>query len=77
MQDFADGKLAYNTFSPVFKPNGGNVVNMGNITANSLLLQGNKVVLDADTNWDKEHNDVKFGIIKAGNINLQGNEVYV
>ncbi|ENQ6634315.1 hypothetical protein ACEQH1_001625, partial [Campylobacter lari] len=43
----------------------------------NVTLQGNKVVLDADANWDKEHNDVKFGIIKAGNINLQGNEVYV
>ncbi|EHZ4886147.1 filamentous hemagglutinin N-terminal domain-containing protein, partial [Campylobacter lari] len=43
MQDFADGKLAYNTFSPIFKPNGGNVVNMGNINANNVLLIGNKV----------------------------------
>ncbi|WP_410688724.1 filamentous hemagglutinin N-terminal domain-containing protein [Campylobacter lari] len=65
-------------FSPIFKPQkAGNVVNMGNINANSLLFQGNKVLLDADTSWDKEHNGVKFGIIKAGNINLQGNEVYV
>ncbi|EGO4877809.1 hypothetical protein ITY58_001469, partial [Campylobacter lari] len=77
MQDFADGKLAYNTFSPVFKPNGGNVVNMGNINANSLLFQGNKVLLAADTKYDSEHKGVKFGIIKAGNITLQGNEVYV
>ncbi|HEC1751221.1 TPA: filamentous hemagglutinin N-terminal domain-containing protein [Campylobacter lari] len=32
-------------FSPVFKPNpkGGNVVNMGNINANNVLLIGNKV----------------------------------
>ncbi|MCV3431930.1 filamentous hemagglutinin N-terminal domain-containing protein, partial [Campylobacter lari] len=67
------------TFSPVFKPNskGGNVVNMGDITANSLLLQGNKVLLAADTKYDPEYKKVKFGIIKAGNINLQGNEVYV
>ncbi|EAK9945372.1 filamentous hemagglutinin N-terminal domain-containing protein, partial [Campylobacter lari] len=77
MQDFADGKLAYNTFSPVFKPNGGNVVNMGTINAKNVVLQGNKVVLDADTNWDKEHNGIKFGKVNAENINLQGNEVYV
>ncbi|MCV3397639.1 filamentous hemagglutinin N-terminal domain-containing protein, partial [Campylobacter sp. RKI_CA19_01116] len=64
-------------FSPVFKPNGGNVVNMGNITANSLLLQGNKVLLEADTKYDPEYKGVKFGKIKAGNITLQGNEVYV
>ncbi|EAK0980526.1 filamentous hemagglutinin N-terminal domain-containing protein [Campylobacter lari] len=44
MQEFADGKLAYNTFSPVFKPHkAGNVVNMGNINANDVLLIGNKV----------------------------------
>ncbi|EAJ1254510.1 filamentous hemagglutinin N-terminal domain-containing protein [Campylobacter lari] len=64
-------------FSPLFKPNGGNVVNMGNINANSLLLQGKKVFLDTDTNWDKEHNGVKFGIIKAKNITLEGKDVYV
>ncbi|EAH6869650.1 filamentous hemagglutinin N-terminal domain-containing protein [Campylobacter lari] len=65
-------------FSPVFKPQkAGNVVNMGNITANSLLLQGNKVLLDADTSWDKEHNGIKFGKVKARNITLQGSEVHV
>ncbi|MCV3451541.1 filamentous hemagglutinin N-terminal domain-containing protein, partial [Campylobacter lari] len=66
MQDFADGKLAYNTFSPVFKPNGGNVVNMGNINANNVLLIGNKV-------------DVQGG--KIGNANstthLVGKNVYI
>ncbi|MCV3388349.1 hypothetical protein L8U00_07700, partial [Campylobacter sp. IFREMER_LSEM_CL2256] len=77
MQEFADGKLAFNTFSPVFKPNGGNVVNMGNINAKNVTLQGNKVVLDADTNWDKEHNGIKFGKVNAENINLEGNEVYI
>ncbi|HEC1793336.1 TPA: filamentous hemagglutinin N-terminal domain-containing protein, partial [Campylobacter lari] len=74
MQKFDDGL----TFSPVFKPQkAGNVVNMGNINANDVTLQGNKVVLDADTNWDKEHNGIKFGKVNAENINLQGNEVYV
>ncbi|EAI8625134.1 filamentous hemagglutinin N-terminal domain-containing protein, partial [Campylobacter lari] len=77
MQAFADGKLAYNTFSPVFKPNGGNVVNMGNITANSLLLQGNKVMLSADTSWDEEKKNIKLNQITADNIDLKGNEVYV
>ncbi|EGK8010778.1 filamentous hemagglutinin N-terminal domain-containing protein, partial [Campylobacter lari] len=41
MKSFEDGLR----FSPVFKPkpNGGNVVNMGNINANNVLLIGNKV----------------------------------
>ncbi|WP_151899168.1 filamentous hemagglutinin N-terminal domain-containing protein [Campylobacter armoricus] len=79
MNKFA--KLSFNdglSFSPVFKPQkAGNVVNMGNINADSLLFQGNKILLDADTNWDKEHNGVKFGIIKARNITLEGDEVHV
>ncbi|MCR8683872.1 filamentous hemagglutinin N-terminal domain-containing protein [Campylobacter sp. LMG 17559] len=65
-------------FSPVFKPHkAGNVVNMGNINAKNVTLQGNKVMLSADTNWDKEHNGIKFGKVNAENINLEGNEVYV
>ncbi|WP_259443230.1 two-partner secretion domain-containing protein [Campylobacter peloridis] len=32
-----------NSFSPVFKPNSGNVINMGNINANDVLLIGHKV----------------------------------
>ncbi|EAK0979655.1 filamentous hemagglutinin N-terminal domain-containing protein [Campylobacter lari] len=67
MQEFADGKLAYNTFSPVFKPHkAGNVVNMGNINANDVLLIGNKV-------------DIQGG--KLGNekskTHLVGNKVFV
>ncbi|AJC86380.1 two-partner secretion domain-containing protein [Campylobacter sp. RM16704] len=55
------------TFSPVFKPNKlGNVVNMGNIKANNVLLIGNKV-------------DIQGG--KLGNANstthLVGNNVYI
>ncbi|ELP9121023.1 hypothetical protein QTU61_001605 [Campylobacter lari] len=77
MQAFADGKLAYNTFSPVFKPNGGNVVNMGTINAQNVTLQGNKVMLSADTSWDDKNNKIKFNQITADNIDLKGNEVYV
>ncbi|EGK7515082.1 filamentous hemagglutinin N-terminal domain-containing protein [Campylobacter lari] len=77
MQDFADGKLAYNTFSPVFKPNGGNVVNMGTIDAKNVTLQGNKVMLSADTSWDDKNNKIKYNQITADNIDLKGNEVYV
>ncbi|AJC86631.1 two-partner secretion domain-containing protein [Campylobacter sp. RM16704] len=55
------------TFSPVFKPNKlGNVVNMGNINADKVLLIGNKV-------------DIQGG--KLGNVNstthLVGNNVYI
>ncbi|MCR8709092.1 hypothetical protein CAMP5063_08185, partial [Campylobacter sp. RM5063] len=77
MQEFADGKLAYNTFSPVFKPNGGNVVNMGTINAKNITLQGNKVMLSADTSWDDKNNKIKLNQITADNIDLKGNEVYV
>ncbi|WP_412097400.1 filamentous hemagglutinin N-terminal domain-containing protein [Campylobacter lari] len=73
MQEFADGKytngkvIDYTTFSPVFKPSkAGNVVNMGNINANDVLLIGNKV-------------DVQGG--KIGNANstthLVGKNVYI
>ncbi|QOQ99279.1 filamentous hemagglutinin N-terminal domain-containing protein [Campylobacter lari] len=65
------------SFSPVFKPQkAGNVVNMGNINAQNVTLQGNKVVLDADTSWDDKMKN-QTGIISANEINLQGNEVYV
>ncbi|MBT0821056.1 filamentous hemagglutinin N-terminal domain-containing protein [Campylobacter lari] len=42
-QHFEEFKAQGAAFSPVFKPNGGNVVNMGNINANNVLLIGNKV----------------------------------
>ncbi|EAJ0326546.1 filamentous hemagglutinin N-terminal domain-containing protein [Campylobacter lari] len=65
------------SFSPVFKPNkAGNVVNMGNINAKNITLQGNKVMLSADTSWDDKMKN-QTGIISANEINLQGNEVYV
>ncbi|MCV3483449.1 hypothetical protein L8X36_07970, partial [Campylobacter sp. CNRCH_2014_0184h] len=65
-------------FSPVFKPHkAGNVVNMGNINAQNVTLQGNKVMLSADTSWDDKNNKIKFNQITADNIDLQGNEVYM
>ncbi|EAK0980522.1 filamentous hemagglutinin N-terminal domain-containing protein [Campylobacter lari] len=73
MQEFADGKLAYNTFSPVFKPHkAGNVVNMGNINANDVLLIGNKVLMQGYFNTK----DKTFNQVTAKNIHLVGNEVH-
>ncbi|QOQ88891.1 filamentous hemagglutinin N-terminal domain-containing protein [Campylobacter peloridis] len=62
-----------NSFSPVFKPNGGNVVNMGGILdVKNITFQGNKVILNANTNYTEKD---KF--ISANNITLEGKEVYV
>ncbi|EAK9954200.1 filamentous hemagglutinin N-terminal domain-containing protein [Campylobacter lari] len=63
MKNFNDGL----SFSPIFKPHkAGNVVNMGNINANNVLLIGNKV-------------DIQGG--KLGNekskTHLVGNKVFV
>ncbi|MBT0825378.1 filamentous hemagglutinin N-terminal domain-containing protein, partial [Campylobacter lari] len=63
MKNFNDGL----SFSPIFKPQkAGNVVNMGNINANNVLLIGNKV-------------DIQSG--KVGNKNstthLVGKNVYI
>ncbi|EAK0980519.1 filamentous hemagglutinin N-terminal domain-containing protein, partial [Campylobacter lari] len=58
-------------FSPKIKPNSGNVVNLGKINAtNSITLQGNKIVLEAD--FDKG----SLNKIEANELNLKGNEVY-
>ncbi|EPH5337355.1 filamentous hemagglutinin N-terminal domain-containing protein [Campylobacter lari] len=74
LKSFEDGL----SFSPVFKPNkAGNVVNMGNINAKNVTLQGNKVMLSADTSWDDKNNKIKFNQITADNIDLKGNEIYV
>ncbi len=77
MQNFANGNLNYNTFSPVFKPNSGNVVNLGGeITAQSVTFQGNKVLSNAYSDFDQDtENHPKK--ISASEINLQGNEIYV
>ncbi|MBX1885857.1 hypothetical protein I9P32_02565, partial [Campylobacter peloridis] len=61
-----------NSFSPVFKANSGNVINMGNINANDVTLQGNKIVLEAG--FDKNGN---FNKITTDSLDLKGNEVYV
>ncbi|AJC85529.1 two-partner secretion domain-containing protein [Campylobacter sp. RM16704] len=67
MNNFNDGL----SFSPVFKPNKlGNVVNMGNIKADNITLQGNKVVLGSEN-----YNNINK--VMAKNIKLEGNEVYV
>ncbi|HEC1752089.1 TPA: filamentous hemagglutinin N-terminal domain-containing protein, partial [Campylobacter lari] len=79
MWKFADMKTLEQglSFSPIFKPHkAGNVVNMGNINAQNVTLQGNKVMLSADTSWDDKMKN-QTGIISANEINLQGNEVYV
>ncbi|HFP7737289.1 two-partner secretion domain-containing protein [Campylobacter lari] len=74
LKSFEDGL----SFSPVFKPNkAGNVVNMGTINAKNVTLQGNKVMLSADTSWDDKNNKIKFNQITADNIDLKGNEIYV
>ncbi|MFG5099718.1 two-partner secretion domain-containing protein [Campylobacter lari] len=74
LKSFEDGL----SFSPVFKPNkAGDVVNMGNINAKNITLQGNKVMLSADTSWDDKNNKIKFNQITADNIDLKGNEIYV
>ncbi|HEB7535165.1 TPA: filamentous hemagglutinin N-terminal domain-containing protein, partial [Campylobacter coli] len=77
MKNFANGNLDYNTFSPVFKPNSGNVVNLGGeITAQSVTFQGNKVLSNAYSDFDQDtENHPKK--ISASEINLQGNEIYV
>ncbi|TXE78933.1 filamentous hemagglutinin N-terminal domain-containing protein, partial [Campylobacter peloridis] len=69
MKTFNDG-LA---FSPVFKANKlGNVVNMGNINAKNVTLQGNKIVLEVG--FDENS---KFNKITTDSLNLKSNEVYV
>lgn len=50
---------------------------MGTINAKNVTLQGNKVMLSADTSWDDKNNKIKFNQITADNIDLKGNEIYV
>ncbi|MCV3425683.1 filamentous hemagglutinin N-terminal domain-containing protein [Campylobacter lari] len=86
MQAFADMKTLEQgaAFSPVFKPQkAGNVVNMGNINANNVLLIGNKVDVQGG-NINGMHNEGVGGdALKnpSGNtaekIHLVGNEVYI
>ncbi|AJC86024.1 two-partner secretion domain-containing protein [Campylobacter sp. RM16704] len=61
MNNFNDGL----SFSPVFKPSkAGNVVNMGNINADKVLLIGNKV-------------DIQGGKLGNSTTHLVGNNVYI
>ncbi|VEJ05983.1 hemagglutination domain protein [Campylobacter lari] len=77
-QHFEEFKAQGASFSPIFKSHkAGNVVNMGNISAKNVTLQGNKVMLSADTSWDKKNNKIKLNQITADSIDLKGNEVYV
>ncbi|MBX2079356.1 hypothetical protein I9T54_07440, partial [Campylobacter peloridis] len=82
MQAFANMKTFEQgaSFSPVFKPNpkGGNVINMGNINANDVLLIGNKVLIQGYLNTkDKTFNQIKaIDEGKKANIHLVGNEIY-
>ncbi|AJC91541.1 filamentous hemagglutinin N-terminal domain-containing protein [Campylobacter subantarcticus] len=79
MKTFNDGL----SFSPVFKPSKtGNVVNMGNINANDVLLIGNKV--DIKGNINGMHNDnVNGDALKnpsgntANKVHLVGNDVLI
>ncbi|SUX05894.1 two-partner secretion domain-containing protein [Campylobacter lari] len=72
------------SFSPIFKPHkAGNVVNMGNINANNVLLIGNKVDIQGG-NINGKHNDgVSGDALKnpsgntANKVHLVGNEVYI
>ncbi|MCV3434966.1 filamentous hemagglutinin N-terminal domain-containing protein, partial [Campylobacter sp. IFREMER_LSEM_CL1846] len=75
MQKFDDGL----TFSPVFKPQkAGNVVNMGNINANNVLLIGNKVLLYGTFDIkSKTFNQIAaLDKDKKTNIYLVGNETH-
>ncbi|MCV3411527.1 filamentous hemagglutinin N-terminal domain-containing protein, partial [Campylobacter lari] len=80
MQKFDNGL----TFSPVFKPQkAGNVVNMGNINANNVLLIGNKVGIDGGHINGKHNDNVSGDALEnpsgntANKIHLVGNEVYI
>ncbi|MCV3382224.1 hypothetical protein L8V77_07575, partial [Campylobacter sp. IFREMER_LSEM_CL2127] len=88
MQEFADGKytngkvIDYTTFSPIFKPQkAGNVVNMGNINANNVLLIGNKVSIDGGYINGKHNDNVSGDALKnpsgntADKIHLVGNYI--
>ncbi|MCV3483455.1 filamentous hemagglutinin N-terminal domain-containing protein, partial [Campylobacter sp. CNRCH_2014_0184h] len=78
-EDFDKFKAQGATFSPVFKPHkAGNVVNMGTINANDVLLIGNKILMQGYLNTkDKTFNQVTaFDKDKKANIHLVGNEVH-
>ncbi|QKF57304.1 filamentous hemagglutinin N-terminal domain-containing protein [Campylobacter ornithocola] len=72
------------SFSPVFKPSkGGNVVNMGNINANNVLLIGNKVDIQGGSTNGMHNANTSGDALKrpsgntANKVHLVGNEVYI
>ncbi|EJV5920876.1 filamentous hemagglutinin N-terminal domain-containing protein [Campylobacter lari] len=86
MQAFADMKTLEQglSFSPIFKPHkAGNVVNMGNINANNVLLIGNKVSIDGGHINGKHNDNVSGDALKnpsgntADKVHLVGNEVNI
>ncbi|MCV3377821.1 filamentous hemagglutinin N-terminal domain-containing protein, partial [Campylobacter sp. IFREMER_LSEM_CL2194] len=86
MWKFADMKTLEQglSFSPIFKPHkAGNVVNMGNINANDVLLIGNKVSIDGGHINGKHNDGVSGDALKnpsgntADKVHLVGNEVYI
>ncbi|WP_278347564.1 filamentous hemagglutinin N-terminal domain-containing protein, partial [Helicobacter pullorum] len=69
-------------FSPVFSPNEvrGNIVNMGNITANHIILVGKEVrnrtyVKDGDKNGDR--NGVLGNFNHTGSLKIVGNKIFL
>ncbi|MCV3337628.1 filamentous hemagglutinin N-terminal domain-containing protein [Campylobacter sp. RKI_CA19_01121] len=81
---FEEFKAQGASFSPVFKPQkAGNVVNMGNINANNVLLIGNKVSIDGGHINGKHNDNVSGDALKnpsgnsADKIHLVGNEVNI
>ncbi|KAB0578995.1 filamentous hemagglutinin N-terminal domain-containing protein [Campylobacter volucris] len=82
IKNFSDGL----TFSPVFKPNKqGEVVNMGNLNANNILLIGNKIDVQGQigsTSDSKTHlvgNDIYLGLnaeFKAPSADITAKNVY-
>ncbi|HEC1728341.1 TPA: hypothetical protein R1703_001474, partial [Campylobacter lari] len=80
MKNFNDGL----SFSPIFKPQkAGNVVNMGNINANDVLLIGNKVSINGGHINGKHNDNVSGDALKnpsgnsANKVHLVGNEVNI
>ncbi|EGG0463002.1 hypothetical protein IDR50_001531, partial [Campylobacter lari] len=81
-EDFDKFKAQGASFSPVFNPHkAGNVVNMGNINANDVLLIGNKVSIDGGHINGKHNDNVSGDALKnpsgntADKIHLVGNYI--
>ncbi|AJD01648.1 two-partner secretion domain-containing protein [Campylobacter lari] len=83
-QHFEEFKAQGASFSPVFNSHkAGNVVNMGNINANNVLLIGNKVSIDGGNIHGKHNEGVGDDALKnpsgntANKVHLVGNEVNI